>query len=144
VRLEGAVLDVIAGTAYGQRSPAGVLSPTLYVHALLEAGASVPLDDEHEERAVYVVEGSLRCEGPSYEAGTLVVFRPGASVRLETEERTRLMIVGGAKLLGERHIFWNFVSSSPERIERAKLDWKEHRFPTVPGDETEFIPLPNS
>lgn len=142
-RLEkpGAVLDVILGTAYGATSPVGVLSPTLYVHAQLEAGARLPMDDTHEERAVYVVEGSLGCDGEPFAAGTLVVLRPGAKVVLTTNEKSRLMLLGGAKLDGERHIWWNFVSSDPARIERAKDDWKHDRFAKVPGDD-ERIPLP--
>ncbi|MDB4945026.1 MAG: pirin [Labilithrix sp.] len=142
-RLErpGAVLDVIAGTAYGAASPVGVLSPTLYVHVKLEAGARLPMDDTHEERAVYVVEGSLGCDGQPFPAGTLVVLRPGARVVLSTTEPTRLMLLGGAKLDGERCLWWNFVSSDKARIERAKDDWKNDRFPKVPGD-AERIPLP--
>jgi redox-sensitive bicupin YhaK (pirin superfamily) len=141
VERPGAVLDVIAGTAYGKQSPVGVLSPTLYVHAILEAGARLAMDDEHEERAVYVVEGALGCDGGRFEPGTLVVLRPGAKVTLGADEKTRLMLLGGARLTGERHIWWNFVSSSQERIERAKADWKNGRFAKVPGDD-EFIPLP--
>jgi redox-sensitive bicupin YhaK (pirin superfamily) len=138
---DGAVLDIIVGTAYGARSPVVVLSPTLYVHALLEAGARLPMDDEHEERAVYVVEGTLGCDGRAFEQGTLVVLRPGAKVTLGADVPTRLMLLGGAKLAGDRHIWWNFVSSSAERIERAKDDWKNGRFAKVPGDD-ETIPLP--
>jgi redox-sensitive bicupin YhaK (pirin superfamily) len=138
----GAELDVIAGTAYGQRSPVSVVSPTLYVHALLEAGASVPLDEEHEERAAYVVTGALQTCGQRFEPGTMVVFRPGANVSLETDEPARLMLLGGKKLEGERHVWWNFVSSSQERIQRAKDDWANRRFGNIPGDEIEFIPLP--
>lgn len=140
--LGGAELDVIAGTAYGARSPVGVLSPTLYVHARLGAGASLPMDDEHEERAIYVVEGLLHCDGRTFRPGTLVVLRPGARVTLKADEPTRLMLLGGAKLGGERHVWWNFVSSSRERIERAKADWRDDRFPKIPGDDAERIPLP--
>jgi redox-sensitive bicupin YhaK (pirin superfamily) len=138
-----AKLDVIAGTAYGARSPVAVLSPTLYVHARLEPGASLPLDDEHEERAIYVAEGVLGCDGRTFRPGSLIVIRPGASAVVTTEEPTRLMFVGGAKLGGERHIWWNFVSSSKERIERAKDDWRNERFPPIPGDDLERIPLPD-
>jgi redox-sensitive bicupin YhaK (pirin superfamily) len=141
VRRDGAVLDVIAGTAYGARSPVGVLSPTLYVHALLEAGARLPVDDEHAERGVYVVEGALECDGRTFEQGALVVLRPGAKVTIGANGPARLMLLGGAKLDGTRHIWWNFVSSSLERIERAKDDWRNERFPKVSGDD-ERIPLP--
>lgn len=142
VAFERATVDVIAGTAYGERSPVSVLSPTLYVHARLEAGARVPVDDEHAERAIYVVEGSVGCDGRTFRAGTMVVLRRGAKVTLESAEPTRAMLVGGAKLAGERHVWWNFVSSSKERIERAKEDWQNRRFPSIPGDDVEFIPLP--
>lgn len=142
VTKEKATLDVIAGTAYGVRSPANVLWPTLYVHALLEPGARFAMDDEHEERAIYVVEGALGCDGRTFRAGTMIVLRPGAKVMIEADEPTRLMMVGGAKLDGPRHIFWNFVSSSKERIEQAKDDWRNERFPTIPGDDAERIPLP--
>jgi redox-sensitive bicupin YhaK (pirin superfamily) len=138
----GAALDVIAGTAYGARSPVAVLSPTLYVHARLDAGARLPVEDGHAERAVYVVEGAVTLEGRAFEEGTLVVVRPGAEATLEARGPARLMIVGGARLEGERHIFWNFVSSSQARIERAKADWHSERFPLVAGDEEERIPLP--
>jgi len=142
VELAGVVLDVIAGSAYGQRSPVGVLSPTLYVHARLEAGARLPVDPEHEQRAVYIVEGALELEQQTYGAGTMLVLRAGADVSLLAREPTRLMLLGGAKLEGERHVFWNFVSSDLARLERAKQDWQARRFPSVPGDDVEFIPLP--
>jgi redox-sensitive bicupin YhaK (pirin superfamily) len=138
----GAVLDVIAGSAYGARSPVEVLSPTLYVHALLEPGATLPIETEHEERAAYVVEGAVRCGDQRLEEGTMAVFHAGRAVALEAEEPARVMLVGGAKLAGERYLWWNFVSSSKERLEQAKADWKAGRFPKVAGDEEEFIPLP--
>ena len=155
VQLPGATLNVLAGTAYGQRSPVRVLSPTLYVHGRLEDGAVVPLPDEHEERAVYVVTGAVRCrvggqapgEQPGQqerlEMGSMAVFRPGASVELQAEGPTRLMLLGGAPLDGERHVWWNFVSSSRERIDKAAEDWKNGKFPRIPGDDQEFIPLPD-
>ena len=139
----GVVLDVVLGTAYGKESPASVLSPTLYVHALLEANAPLEVDETHEERAVYVVEGAIELDGERYEESTMVVLEPSAHVTLRAQDKTRLMLLGGAKLEGERHIYWNFVSSSPERIERAKDDWKNDRFPNVPGDP-ERIPLPDT
>jgi redox-sensitive bicupin YhaK (pirin superfamily) len=137
-----ATLDVVAGTAFGVRSPVSALSSTLYVHARLDAGAELTLDAEHEERAIYVVEGELRCDGRAFPTGSLVILRPGAQAPIGAGIPTRAMIIGGAKLDGARHIFWNFVSSSPERIERAADDWRADRFPKVPGDEIERIPLP--
>jgi redox-sensitive bicupin YhaK (pirin superfamily) len=143
IERDGALLDVVAGTAYGARAPVHVLSPTLYVHARLAAGAALAIDREHEERAVYVVEGTLALDGRSFEDGTMLVLRPGAAVTVVATTATRLMLLGGAKLEGERHLFWNFVSSDPARLERAKRDWVERRFPVVPGDDLEFIPLPS-
>jgi redox-sensitive bicupin YhaK (pirin superfamily) len=142
VTREGVVLDVIAGTAYGQRSPVGALSPTLYVHARLSAGATLPVDDEHEQRAVYVVEGEVELAGRRFAEGTMVVLVPGAAASLRACTGSRVMLLGGEKLVGERHLFWNFVSSDPARLEQAKDDWRARRFPAVPGDDEEFIPLP--
>ena len=107
-----------------------------------EENASVVLPDEHEERAAYVTEGTVRCGEQRLVAGQMAVFEPGARAVLHAEGKARVMLLGGAPLDGERHIWWNFVSSHKERIEEAKRDWKEGRFPRVPGDETEFIPLP--
>jgi redox-sensitive bicupin YhaK (pirin superfamily) len=143
VTLPGAQLQVLAGTAYGVRSPVGVLSPTLYVHGRLQAGARLPVDLGHDERAFYVVEGEVGCDGRRFGPGEMVLLRPGAAVDLEAAAPTRLMLVGGGRLDGERHVWWNFVSSSRERIERAKDDWSNGRFPKIPGDEVEFIPLPD-
>jgi len=143
VERSGAALRVIAGTAYGATSPVSVLSPTLYVAAALEAGAILPLPDEHAARAAYVVEGSVGCDGGEHAPGTMLVFREGARAVLYASTAATVMLLGGAALDGPRHIYWNFVSSSSERIEQAKRDWKEGRFPKIPGDDQEFIPLPD-
>ncbi|HEX4447918.1 MAG TPA: pirin-like C-terminal cupin domain-containing protein, partial [Polyangiaceae bacterium] len=142
VDLPGASLRILAGHAYGARSPVGVRSPTLYVHAELQDGADLPLPDDHEERAAYVVEGEVRCGGQTHGPGSMLIFRPGAAATLRAGKPSRLMLLGGARLDGSRHIFWNFVSSSKDRIERAKDEWKRGVFPKVPGDDVEFIPLP--
>jgi redox-sensitive bicupin YhaK (pirin superfamily) len=140
----GAKLVVIAGTAYGERAPVRVLSPTLYVHARLEPGASLDVTDEHEERAVYVSAGAARFEGELLREGTMLVLDPGARVAVQAAEtHADVILIGGAPLDGARHIFWNFVASSKERIERAKREWKEDRFPRVVGDELERISLPD-
>lgn len=140
----GAVrLDVIAGAAFGVRSPVRVLSPTLYVHASFESAATLEIGAEHEERGVYVVDGSIACEGNVFQRGALFVLRRGGAVAIRSEGRARTMIVGGAPLQGERHVWWNFASSSLERIERAKDDWRNGRFGKVVGDEAEYIPLPD-
>ncbi|HKU40219.1 MAG TPA: pirin family protein [Polyangiales bacterium] len=140
----GVSLRLIAGSAFDATSPVAVSSPTFYVDAAFEAGASLALPDEHEERACYVVSGELRCEGVLYPERSLLILRPGAPVTVQAERAARVMLLGGAKLEGERHIYWNFVSSSEDRIERAKADWKERKFPLVPGDEVEFTPLPET
>ena len=142
IRRPGAELHLIAGSAFGEESPVRVSSPTFYLDARFDEGASLPLPDEHEERAVYVVSGEVRIAGATFGERSLLVLHPGASVSLESVRKSRVMLLGGAKLAGERHIDWNFVSSSPERIERARREWKERKFPLVPGDEVEFTPLP--
>jgi redox-sensitive bicupin YhaK (pirin superfamily) len=118
-----------------------------YADAEIEAGARLHVPAEQEERAAYVVEGkvALSGDGATFEAGQLLVFKPGAEVTLEAHASSgaRVMLLGGEPLDGRRHIWWNFVSSSSERIEQAKEDWKAGRFARVP-EETEFIPLPES
>jgi redox-sensitive bicupin YhaK (pirin superfamily) len=138
---DGAVLRVIAGHGYGARSPVAVASPTLYVDARLAAGCELELPDDHAERAVYVAEGGVGIGSDTYEVGQLVEFTAGAGASVTARSDSRVLLLGGAPLDGSRHIWWNFVSSSQERIERASRDWDEHRFETVPGDP-ERIPLP--
>jgi redox-sensitive bicupin YhaK (pirin superfamily) len=142
LRAGGVALDVIAGSAFGLRSPVAVFSPTLYAHARFDAGARLDLDDEHEQRAIYVAQGTIGCDGRTFSDGTLLVLRAGARAAIAAHDAARVMLIVGAKLEGERHIYWNFVASSEQRIERAKEDWRNQRFPIVPGDEIERIPLP--
>jgi hypothetical protein len=142
---KGVILDVIAGHAFGVTAPTGVLSPTLYVHARLEAGASVTVDAEHAERAVYVVEGSAVIDGRPFAAGVMAVLKPGMVVDVTAGQAARLMLIGGASLQGDRFIDWNFVSSDKTRLQRAKAAWRDDDtawFPKVPGDEQERIPAP--
>ncbi len=138
----GAKRTLIAGTAFHATSPVNALSPMFYMDIDAEAGASVALPGEHEERAIYVVSGAIDLGGTRYDAGTMVVVAPGGETAFTTLEPTRAMLLGGASV-GPRHIEWNFVSASPDRIETAKADWVAGRFPRVPG-EVEFIPLPGS
>jgi len=138
----GVELSVVAGNAYGETSPVRVLSPTLYVHAHLQAGSSLEVDQRHAERAVYVAAGRVRLGSSEYGEGTLLVLPTGA-MEIGSSDGARVMLLGGAPLDGDRHIYWNFVSSSLERIERAKSEWREGRFGKVVGDEQEFIPLPD-
>lgn len=138
----GARLRVIAGAAYGAKSPVEVLSPLFYVEAQLEQGADLVLPNDYRDRAAYVVTGALLAGGKPYREGAMVVFREGAPASVRALDDAHVLLLGGAPLDGERHIWWNFVSSSLERIERAKDDWRHGRFGKVPGDEIEFIPLP--
>lgn len=140
---EGKNVRVIAGALYGQRSPAAVLSDLFYADVQLIAGASLPLDPEYEERGLYVSEGEIDIAGDRFEAGRLLVFKPGDRITIKAVRPSRFMLLGGASLDGPRHMWWNFVSSRKDRIEQAKEDWKAGRFGTVPGDDKEFIPLPD-
>lgn len=139
--IDGCTVRVIMGSAYGLQSPVLTYSPTLYLEATMPSGAELVLFDEAKERAVYVVAGSVMIGGTAYAEGTLAVVREGATAALQAETESRIIVVGGAPV-GPRHIWWNFVSSSAARIERAKQDWADMRMGTVPGDD-EFIPLPN-
>jgi redox-sensitive bicupin YhaK (pirin superfamily) len=137
-------LTVIAGQHDGLRSPVETFSDMVYADLQLAPGARYALKAEHVERAIYVVEGSVAVTGQTgtFATGELIVFKPGAEILLHAEGGARLMLIGGEPLPEQRHIYWNFVSSRPERIEQAKADWRERRFKGVP-DETDFIPLPD-
>jgi redox-sensitive bicupin YhaK (pirin superfamily) len=134
---------VIAGSAFGKRSAVGMQSEWFYAEVILDPGASAPLDPDHEERAIYLVEGEVEIAGDSFEGARLLVFRPGDRITVRAKTRARMMFLGGSAMEGPRYIWWNFVSSRKERIEQAKEDWRSGRFASVPG-ETEFIPLPDS
>jgi hypothetical protein len=136
----GIEVRLIAGTLFGLRSPVKTMSPLFYAEARLDEGSQLELAPEHEERGAYVVDGPVSVDGQEFPRGRLLVFRPAVRVVLRAPARARVMLLGG-QTLGARHIWWNFVSSSRERIEQAKQDWRAGRFGTVPGD-TEFIPLP--
>ena len=139
--LEGARVRIIMGEAYGASSPVQTFSRTLYLDVQLEAGAEITLPEGYEELAFYVAEGAVDVEGETFPLGVMGVARPGRAVGIRGLENSRLMVVGGDNI-GPRQIFWNFVSSRPERIEQAKRDWRDMQFAMVPGDE-EFIPLPD-
>jgi redox-sensitive bicupin YhaK (pirin superfamily) len=139
----GVRLRLIAGDGWGLRSPVETFWPLFYADAALVPGAVLELPDQHEERGVYVVQGAVEVAGVTFEAGRMLLFRTGDRVPLLAGANgARLLLLGGAVMDGPRHIFWNFVSSSAERIEQAKADWKAKRFGTVAGDATEFIPRP--
>ena len=138
---EGKTVRVVAGTFLGLTSPVDPGWDTLFADVALDAGAKLPLDAEAEERAIYLVAGEVDIAGDRFEAGRLLVFKPGDRITVTALTPARLAVVGGAAMDGPRHIWWNFVSSRQERIEQAKADWKAGRFDAVPG-ESEFIPLP--
>ncbi|MGA8293546.1 MAG: pirin family protein [Rhodoplanes sp.] len=138
---EGKTVRVIAGSLYGKTSPLATLTPTIFADVTLAAGASLPLDADAEERAIYVVSGEIDIVGDRFATGRLLVFRPGDRITVTAATPTRLAILGGAAMDGPRHIWWNFVSSRRDRIEAAKAGWKSGRFDPVPGD-AEFTPLP--
>jgi redox-sensitive bicupin YhaK (pirin superfamily) len=139
---EGKRVRLIMGSAYGARSPVQFPHESLYAEAVLAPGAVLPLDPDYDERAVYVASGEIDVAGTRFEAGRLLVFKPGDRISILATAQSRVMLVGGEPMDGPRHIWWNFVSSSKERIEAAKNDWRSKRFASVPGDEHEFIPLP--
>ena len=139
----GREVRVIAGSLYGETSPVKTHSDLFYGDVKLAAGARLPMPVEHEERAIYIAEGRIEIAGQSFEAGRLLVFRPHDAITVLALEDSRFMLLGGEPLDGPRHIWWNFVSSSKERLDAAKEDWKRGRFDIVPGDEKEFIPLPD-
>jgi redox-sensitive bicupin YhaK (pirin superfamily) len=139
----GVSLRLVAGEGWGLRAPVAVSSPLFYADAVLAPGARLPLPDGHEERGAYIVAGSVEVAGTSFEAGRMLVFRAGDALALTAGgQGARLLLLGGATMDGPRYLYWNFVASSRERLEQAKADWKDGRFAKVPGDEAEFIPLP--
>jgi redox-sensitive bicupin YhaK (pirin superfamily) len=146
VRDTDKTVRVVVGSLYGARSPVVTASDTVFADATLGAGAVLPLDAHYEERSVYVVAGEIEIGGDRFAAGQLLLFRPGdhVTVKAATDAQTgaHVMIVGGAAMDGPRHLWWNFVSSRKERIEQAKAEWAAGHFGKVPGDEIEFIPLP--
>lgn len=141
----GTRIRLLAGDFGGSRSPTRIFSDTLYADVVLEPRARFRIDSDHIERAAYLIEGEIEVEGLNghFLQDQLIVFKPGAEIILRSHGPSRLMLLGGEPLDGQRHIFWNFVSSRKDRILQAAEDWRERRFPGVPG-ETEFIPLPET
>ncbi len=144
---EGKQLRIILGSAYGERAPVKTFSEMFYIDVVLDPGAGLPLPDEHEDRGAYVVEGSVSIAGETFEAGQMMVFRPGDRISLTAGAAgARVMLLGGETLAGPRYIWWNFVASSQEKIEAAKAawkaqDWRNGPFRLPPTDADEFIPL---
>ena len=142
VEAEGKRVRVVTGSLFGATSPVETTSETVFADVHLKARSVLPLDAEHEERALYLIEGEIDIAGDRFGAGQLLVFKPGDKVSVTALSDCHLVIAGGAPMDGPRHIWWNFVSSRKERIEEAKADWTAGHFQKVPGDEIEFIPLP--
>ena len=142
VSVDGIDARVVAGTAFGASSPLQTASDTLYVDVKLASGTTMPIDPDYEERALYTIAGEIEVSGDTFGPGQLLVLRPGDRHTIRATRDARLCLFGGAPMGGPRYIWWNFVSSRLERIEQAKEEWSRGRFDTVPGDEAEFIPLP--
>ncbi|SFI00119.1 pirin family protein [Albimonas pacifica] len=143
---EGKRLRLILGSGWGERAPVSTFSETVYADAQLEPGAVLPFDAEHEDRGIYVVSGEVEIAGQRFEAGRMMIFRPGDPIAIRAVSSSRLILLGGATLGGPRYIWWNFVASSKERIEEAKEawragDWEHGRF-QLPPDETEAMEAP--
>jgi len=145
----GVSVRLILGSAYGKTAPAKMLSETFYADVKLERGSRLPMPDDHEDRGIYIVEGSISVAGQEFEAGRMMVFRPGDRITVAAGDRgARLMILGGATFSGPRYIWWNFVASSQERIEAAKAEWRagnwgKGRFDLPVDDRDEHIPAPD-
>jgi redox-sensitive bicupin YhaK (pirin superfamily) len=139
---EGVSARVLMGTLWGRTAGTTCHSPTIYADLLLDSGASLAVDAEADERAVMVTEGEAELDGERLEPFALYVLEPGHAAILKASSPTRAMLLGGEAFATRRHVYWNFVSSSKDRISQAKEDWIERRFPLIPGDSEEFIPFP--
>lgn len=133
---------IVMGEFHGARSPVRLDHETVYVDLRLSPGGRIPIPASVEERAIYVIDGTIEIAGDRFEADRLLVLRPSDEIVVTSGDHAHIVLLGGAPLGSERHIWWNFVSSSRERIEQAKEEWKSRRFAIVPGDEEDFIPLP--
>ncbi|HSS12710.1 MAG TPA: pirin-like C-terminal cupin domain-containing protein, partial [Rhizomicrobium sp.] len=139
----GVTLRLIAGTAFGLVSPVKVFSSIFYADARFTPGGALHYAADHEERAFLVIDGEIQTgDAQVHGPGAMLALEAGEEITLYADAPARVMLLGGAPLDGERHIWWNFVSSSKDRIERAKQDWKDGKFGLIPGDDKEFIPLP--
>ena len=139
---DGVTARLLMGSLWGETSPVTQHSPTIYADILLAPGASVSIDAEADERAIMLTEGAASLDGVPLELFSLYVLAPGEVLTLKGDSAARALLLGGAAFPTKRHVWWNFVSSSSERITQAKEDWTARRFPLVPGDEEEWIPIP--
>ena len=144
IEVEGIKARVIAGSALGASSPMEVSSSTLYADVTLNDKAQFPVDKHYTERAFYMLSGEVTVDGKSFKAGDLAILKPQRDVIIKPVGHAQFMLFGGEPMDGPRYIWWNFVSSRLERIEAAKEEWANGQFDTVPGDEEEFIPLPEN
>ena len=133
---------VIMGSLWGATAPTTQQAATIYADILMNAGSSLPIEAEADERAVVVAMGDARLDGEALDRYSLYILKPGQAMTLRADSDARVMLLGGEAFVTPRHLWWNFVSSSRDRINEAKHDWQERRFPLVPGDSAEFIPLP--
>lgn len=138
----GATATVIMGNLWGQQAPTATYAETIYADIVLAAGGCLPIDAEADERAVMLVGGEASVDGQPLVLYELTVLVPGVSMKLASQSGGRVMLLGGEAIATKRHVWWNFVSSSRDRINQAKQDWNEGNFPKVPGDEKEWIPIP--
>ncbi|HEV2264587.1 MAG TPA: pirin family protein [Stellaceae bacterium] len=139
---DGVAVRLIAGALFGKTAPVATQSPMFYADVTLRAGATLAMTPDYAQRAAYLLEGAVDCAGARHAPPLMLVFDSKARAVITAREPARLLLIGGEPLDGERHIWWNLVSSSAERIEQAKRDWQGGRFPKIPGDSDEFIPLP--
>jgi redox-sensitive bicupin YhaK (pirin superfamily) len=139
---DGVTVRVIIGSLYGAQAPVTTFSEMFYADVQMEPGATLPVETEHEERAVFILDGEVEIAGDRFGPRRLLVFRPGDRLAVTALTQASLMLLGGEPMDGPRHIWWNFVSSSKDRIDAAKADWKAGRFDKVFGDEKDFIPMP--
>lgn len=137
----GATARIIMGSLWGETAPTTCHAETIYADIALQAGGSIPIEADADERAVMLIAGEASVEGEPLELYALHLLRPGMAMRLASADGGRIMLLGG-EAMGPRRVWWNFVSSRMDRIEQAKEDWQQRRFPVVPGDEEEFIPIP--
>ena len=135
-------LRLMVGNAFGLSAPVRVFSPIFYADARFDTGGAFTFQDEHEERAIFITEGQIQINAETHNAGKMLVLDKDEVISMFAEAPARAILFGGAPLDGPRHIWWNFVSSSRDRIERAKQEWKDGKFGLIPGDDQEFIPLP--
>ncbi len=140
---KGARATVVMGTLWGERAPVTTYAQTIYAEIMLESQGSIPIEVSADERAVMLVGGAASVDGIALDLYTLTVLEPGRSMTLNSDQGGRIILLGGEAFATKRHVWWNFVSSSRDRIEQAKQDWREQRFPAVPGDREERIPLPD-